>query len=249
MGPVPRHRLDLLHVLKAQRATLAYGLAGFPCQAKFPKECEHAILIARLQADGALGYAEPFSWHGNCVQGPARSRLRFLFHAHAFALDSLSLFLPTLIALSLFFPPLIAQLGCASWTMQLVTISVYACAFFSNLFFAWLSHKCKQRGSFIFVAGANAIVGCIVLLTKCTAGSQYAGAIIPVISIYYANALLLFWPSENVSPQTKRDVTLGMQIFAGDIAAFVGVPRLTGPRRPTSAASHTASLSSARRSA
>lgn len=68
-----------------------------------------------------------------------------------------------------------------------MTVPVYACAFFSILLFAWLSHHFNQRGSFIIIAGAIAIVGYIVLLTTHTAGSRYAGAFIAVIGIYSAN--------------------------------------------------------------
>lgn len=44
-----------------------FWVPGFPRQAKFLSEREHAILIARLQADGDSGDEEPFSWQGVCA--------------------------------------------------------------------------------------------------------------------------------------------------------------------------------------
>ena len=58
--------------------------------------------------------------------------------------------------------------------------------------------------------------------------------------IYSGNALLLSWPGENVSSQTKRAVAVAMQISIGDIGAIAGVctlsvshkaPRLTEASR------------------
>ena len=40
--------------------------------------------------------------------------------------------------------------------------------------------------------------------------------------VYTGNALLLSWPGENVSAQTKRAVAVAMQITIGDIGAIAG---------------------------
>lgn len=46
------------------------------------------------------------------------------------------------------------------------------------------------------------------------------------------NALVLSWPSENISSQTKRATGLGLQISVGNLGAVVGVllyrPSLNG---------------------
>ncbi|GAA6045621.1 hypothetical protein NBRC10513_005039 [Rhodotorula toruloides] len=195
--------------------TAYFWVPGYPRQAKFLNEREHAILIARLQADSDSADEEPLSWHGvwEAFKDPLVLGYGFLFHAYAFTLYTLSLFLPTIIA----------QLGYTSWKVQLMTVPVYACAFSSMILSAWLSHHFNQRGSFIIIAGAIAIVGYIVPLTTHTAGSRYAGAFIAVIGIYSANTLLLSWPSENVSSQTKQAVASGMQIFIGDVGSIVSV--------------------------
>ncbi|GJN92903.1 hypothetical protein Rhopal_005943-T1 [Rhodotorula paludigena] len=192
-----------------------FWVPGFPRQAKFLSEREHAILIARLQADGDSGDEEPFSWQGvwDAFKDPFVNAYGWLFHCFAMTLYSLSLFLPTIIA----------QLGFANWRSQLMTVPVYFMALVGILFFVWFSHKINQRGTAIAVGGAIAIIGYIILLTTHTPGARYAGTFFAVIGIYASNALLLAWPSENVSPQTKRAVASGMQIFIGDVGAIAGV--------------------------
>ncbi|GAA6063160.1 hypothetical protein JCM10212_006318, partial [Sporobolomyces blumeae] len=186
----------------------------YPREAKFLNERERAILLARLAADADPADDEPFSLSGvwQAIKDPLVNAYGWLFHFYAMTLYSLSLFLPTIIA----------QLGYASWRAQLLTVPVYAAAFVAILLSCWFSHKINQRGTEIAGAGVVAIVGYIVVLSTTTAGARYAGVFIAVIGIYSANALLLSWPSENVSPQTKRATSSGMQIFIGDIGAIAG---------------------------
>ncbi|GAA5959743.1 hypothetical protein JCM8115_004847 [Rhodotorula mucilaginosa] len=195
--------------------TAYWWVPGYPKDATFLNEREHAILIDRLRKGSDSADNEPFNWAGvwDAFKDPWVIGYGMLFHFFAFTLYSLSLFLPTIIA----------QLGYASWRAQLMTVPVYAAAFACIMLSAWISHRVRQRGSIIVAAGAVAIVGYIVLLTTHTAGARYAGAFIAVAGIYSANGLLLSWPSENVSPQTKRAVSSGMQIFIGDVGAIVGV--------------------------
>ncbi|GAA5895188.1 uncharacterized protein JCM6883_002346 [Sporobolomyces salmoneus] len=191
-----------------------WWIPGYPREAKFLSDRERSILISRLQSDGDSGDEEPFSWNGvwQALKDPLVNAYGWLFHAFAFSLYSLSLFLPSIIA----------ELGFASWKAQLMTVPVYATAFVAILFFVFISRKI-YRGPAIAIAGLIGIAGYIVILTTHTPGSRYAGVFIAVIGIYSANALLLSWPSENVSPQTKRATSTGMQIFIGDIGAIAGV--------------------------
>ena len=55
------------------------------------------------------------------------------------------------------------------------------------------------------------------------AGAQYVGVHFASLGVYTGNALLLSWPSENVSNQTKRAVSVAMQITIGDLGAVTGV--------------------------
>lgn len=91
------------------------------------------------------------------------------------------------------------------------------------MFVAWRSHRDNKRGLWISLAGGLAIIGYIIVITTTAPGKRYVGTFFSVMGIYGANALLLSWPAENVSPQTKRAVATAMQIFIGDIGAIAGV--------------------------
>ncbi|GAA5903872.1 hypothetical protein JCM6882_001336 [Rhodosporidiobolus microsporus] len=196
--------------------TAYWWVPGYPHEAKFLSPREHQVLLARLASNGNdSADLEPFSWDGvwQALKDPLVLAYSFLFHGFAFPLYSLSLFLPTIIS----------QLGYVSWKAQLMTVPVYALAFLGILFFAFASHRLNQRGSMIILNGLIAIVGYIVVLTTHTPGARYAGTFVAVLGIYCANALLLSWPSENVSPQTKRATASATQIFIGDVGAIAGV--------------------------
>lgn len=188
---------------------------GYPRDAKFLTARDKEILLTRLALDSDSADLEPFEWKG--VFAAFKDHLviayALLFHGFAFPLYSLSLFLPTIIA----------GLGYSSWKAQLLTVPPYSAAALAIIFVAYGSHKTNKRGLWIIGSGAVAIVGYIVLLTTKTAGARYAGIFITVVGIYSANALLLSWPSENVSPQTKRATASGIQIFIGDVGAISGV--------------------------
>jgi len=55
------------------------------------------------------------------------------------------------------------------------------------------------------------------------AGPQYLGVHLSTAGIYTGNALLLSWPAENISSQTKCAVAVALQIPIGDLGAIVGV--------------------------
>ena len=66
-------------------------------------------------------------------------------------------------------------------------------------------------------------LGYILLIADTRAGSSYVGLFLVIAGIYAANALVLSWPSENVSSQTKRATALGMQISIGNCGAITSV--------------------------
>ncbi|EIN04644.1 MFS general substrate transporter [Punctularia strigosozonata HHB-11173 SS5] len=192
-----------------------YWVPGYPHDAKFLSNRDHQILIARLAADSDAADREPFRAEGvfSAFSDHLVWAYGFLFHGFAFPLYSLSLFLPTIIA----------GLGFASWKAQLLTVPTYSAAFAFIVLLAWLSHRSNRRAPWIVASGFLGIIGYIVILTTSTAGKRYVGTYLSVMGIYGANALLLSWPAENVSPQTKRATVTAMQIFVGDIGAIAGV--------------------------
>ncbi|KAF9046565.1 major facilitator superfamily domain-containing protein [Panaeolus papilionaceus] len=203
-------------ILTVVIALLAYFVVPtWSHKANFLTPSEKERLFKRLNADSDAALIEKFEWiyvrqalTDHLVWGYA-----FLFHGFAFVLYSLSLFLPTIIA----------DLGFKSWQAQLLTIPPNSLAAISIWSTVWLSAKYDRRAPFILGAAAVAIIGYIVLLTTRTAGAQYVGVHLAAAGVYTGNALLLSWPGENVSAQTKRAVAVAMQITIGDIGAIAGV--------------------------
>ncbi|KZT25394.1 MFS general substrate transporter [Neolentinus lepideus HHB14362 ss-1] len=183
--------------------------------AKFLNVSERERLLARLRDDSDAANREHFQWF--YVRQAFTDHLvwayAFLFHGFSFALYTLSQFSPTIIA----------GLGFATWKAQLMSVPPNALAAFSIWFAAWLSSRYKVRAPIIIGAGAIGIIGYIVLLTTKTPGAQYVGVHLANAGVYTGNALLLSWPSENISGQTKRAVGVAMQITIGDIGAIAGV--------------------------
>ncbi|KJA21187.1 hypothetical protein HYPSUDRAFT_42307 [Hypholoma sublateritium FD-334 SS-4] len=195
-------------------------------EAKFLTESEKKRLLKRLNAESDAGLVEKFEWvyvrqalTDHLVWGYA-----LLFHGFAFVLYSLSLFLPTIIA----------GLGFATWKAQLMTVPPNSLAALSIWGTVWISSKVNRRAPFIIAAAVVAIIGYIILVATKTAGAQYVGTLFAAAGVYTGNALLLSWPGENVSAQTKRAVAVAMQITIGDIGAIAGVliyrPNFNGHR-------------------
>ncbi|THH16559.1 hypothetical protein EW146_g4101 [Bondarzewia mesenterica] len=195
----------------------------------------HKAKFALLAADSDAAHLEKFSWvyvrqafTDHLVWGYA-----LLFHGFAFVLYTLSLFLPTIIA----------DLGFVTWKAQLMTIPPNVVATLGIWSGAWLAARTKTRAPLIIGSAAIAIVGYIIMLSTHTrewislsptrwntdashlqkAGAQYTGVHFAALGVYTGNALLLSWPSENISGQTKRAVGVAMQITIGDLGAVTGV--------------------------
>lgn len=183
-------------------------------KAKFLTKEERVHLLDRLRVDSDAGTNQTFQW--SSVRQAFGDHLvwayAFLFHGFSFVLYSLSFFLPTIIA----------DLGFATWQAQLMTVPPNALASISIWGTVWLSSRWNLRAPFIIGAALVAIIGYIILLTCTTPGLQYFGIHLATAGVYTGNSLLLSWPSENVSGQTKRAVAVALQITIGDIAAIAG---------------------------
>ncbi|KNZ73050.1 hypothetical protein J132_01435, partial [Termitomyces sp. J132] len=182
--------------------------------AKFLTEAEREKLSVRLNSDSDAGQKEKFQWFYvlQAFKDPVVLGYALLFHGFAFVLYSLSLFLPTIII----------DLGFASWQAQL-TVPPYALATLAIGSTVWVSSNLNLRAPFIVGAAIIAIIGYIVLIATHHPGTQYFGVHLAAVGVYTGNALLLSWPGENVSGQTKRAVAIAMQITIGDIGAVAGV--------------------------
>ncbi|RMZ91609.1 hypothetical protein DV736_g1163, partial [Chaetothyriales sp. CBS 134916] len=67
-----------------------------------------------------------------------------------------------------------------------------------------------------------AIIGYILLLSDPRPGVSYLGTIFAATGIYPSVALVLAWPANNVSGQTKRAIANALQISIGNCGAIIG---------------------------
>jgi hypothetical protein len=104
-------------------------------------------------------------------------------------------------------------------------------AFILTITVAIASERLHKRAPFIMGSSLLAAIGYIILLTTRRASVSYLGTVFAAAGIYPATAIVLAWPANNVSGQTKRAIANAMQIFIGNVGAIIG----TQIYRPTSA--------------
>ncbi|KAF2464086.1 MFS transporter [Lindgomyces ingoldianus] len=130
----------------------------------------------------------------------------FAFHTMSLPLYTLSLFLPTIIQ----------DMGYTSAQSQLLTIPPYALATIFTVIWTVTSEKSGRRAPFIIRPGVS-----------------YLGTFFAAAGIYPSVALVLSWPANNVSGQTKRATANAMQISIGNCGAVLGTQLyrpITSPR-------------------
>ena len=189
-------------------------IANYPSTAKFLTEAERAFVLDRLKNNTDATRNEGFTW-GNvlmAVRDPKVWLYGLTFHTLALPLYTLSLFLPTIIK----------ELGYTAAQAQLLSVPPYAVAFVLTLTVAILSERFKLRALFIMASSGLAIIGYIVLLTQTKPGAAYVGTILAAGGIYPAVAIVVSWPANNVSGQTKRATANAMQITIGILGAVLG---------------------------
>ena len=191
-----------------------FFVVNYPSTAKFLSEDERAYIQARLSTDTDATRNEVFSWANvsKAVRDPKVWLYGLGFHTMALPLYTLSLFLPTIIK----------ELGYTAGQAQLMTIPPYALATVLTILTAVASEKTHRRAPFIMGASSLAMIGYIILLTDKRPGVSYVGTIFAASGIYPATAIVLSWPANNVSGQTKRATANAMQISIGSMGAVLG---------------------------
>jgi hypothetical protein len=193
-----------------------FTIHNYPATAKFLTEPERAYIHARLKGDNDATNTEPFTWHNvlSTLKDPKCWLYGLAFHTLSLPLYTLSLFLPTIIA----------ALGYTAAQAQLLTVPPYAIATCLTVITAIVSEKKRRRAPFIMLSATLAIVGYIILLTARSnaTGVSYVGTIFAAAGIYPATAIVLAWPANNVSGQTKRATANALQISVGNLGAVLG---------------------------
>ncbi|EXJ53955.1 hypothetical protein A1O7_09292 [Cladophialophora yegresii CBS 114405] len=191
-----------------------FFIHNYPDTAKFLSDDEREYIQNRLKLDSDATQHEKLDW--------ANVKKAFTdVKCWLYALGFHSLSLP-LYTLSLFLPSIIKSLGYTSATAQLMSIPPYAIAFCLTVTLAILSEKYRIRAPLIFASSSLAILGYILLLSDPRPGVSYVGIIFAASGIYPSVALVLSWPANNVSGQTKRAVANAMQISIGNLGAVLG---------------------------
>ena len=191
-----------------------FFIHNYPSTAKFLTAEERDTIQRRLKADSDATDDERFNW--NNVK-KALTDIKVYGYCLGFHTMSLPLY-----TLSLFLPSIIKDLGYSAAQAQLLTVPPYAFAFTTTMTMAVLSEKYKRRAPFIIGSSSFAIIGYILLLSDPRPGPSYVGTFFAAGGIYPAVALVLAWPANNVSGQTKRAVAGGLQISIGNLGAVLG---------------------------
>lgn len=203
-------------------AVFAYGfIHNYPSTATFLSEAERVFIRKRLSGGKDSGgadanNAEAFSWGPvwDAFKDPKCWLYGMAFHTLSLPLYTLSLFLPTIIK----------ELGYTAAQAQLMSVPPYVVATFLTVTVAIFSERTGRRAPFIIGSASVAIIGYIILFSAPgnKPGVSYTGTIFAAAGIYPATAIVLAWPANNVSGQTKRATANAMQISIGNLGAVLG---------------------------
>ncbi|RHZ48335.1 uncharacterized protein CDV56_103866 [Aspergillus thermomutatus] len=169
-----------------------FWVYNYPATAEFLSDKERAFIQFRLKNDSDATRDEKFSWTA--------------------VFDAFKDFKPTIIK----------ELGYSAAKAQLLTVPPYALGFIMTITVAILSERTRRRAPFIIGSTAFACIGYILLLTSKRASVSYAGVFFAAGGIYPSVAIVLSWPANNVSGQTKRAIANAMQISIGNLGAVMG---------------------------
>ena len=105
-----------------------------------------------------------------------------------------------------------------------MTVPPYSVAFVLTIITAIFSERYHLRAPFIITSSSLAVIGYIILIAtpRDKPGVSYFGTIVAAAGIYPATAIVLAWPANNVSGQTKRATANALQISIGNLGAVLG---------------------------
>ncbi|KAL4915540.1 major facilitator superfamily domain-containing protein [Aspergillus aurantiobrunneus] len=206
-------------------AAIAYlWVYNYPATAEFLSDKERNFITFRLKHDNDATREEKFTWAAvlDAIKDPKVWLYGLGFHSMSLPLYTLSLFLPTIIQ----------ELGYSAAKAQLLTVPPYALGFITTITVAIFSERTRRRAPFIMGSSAIACIGYIILLAGRKPGVSYTGTFFCCAGIYPAVAIVLSWPANNVSGQTKRAIANAMQISIGNLGAVLGTQLYRTETRP-----------------
>lgn len=199
------------HQIESRSLRLTYCVS-----AKFLTEPERDEVERRLKAD-RHSLADEFD-------------LKYVLHAlkdwkiyvHMFI--TIGIYTP-LYSISLFLPTIVKNLGYTNNTAQLMTVPPYVVACFFTIGAGYAADKMKQRGIFMLIFEAVAIIGFALLLGSGKPHVQYTGTFFAASGIYPLVPMGVAWNGNNIGGSLKRGVGIAMHVgfgnLGGTISAFI----------------------------
>lgn len=193
-----------------------FFIHNYPDTAPFLRNDERAFIHARLKDDSDATNDEEFAW-----VNVRRAFTDYKCWLYSLGFHTMSLPLYTL---SLFLPTIITELGFTAAQAQLLTVPPYAVATILTVVIAILAEKTRRRAPFLIGSSSLGIIGYIILLSAPSdkPGVSYFGTILAAAGIYPSCAIVLSWPTANVSGQSKRATATAMTITVGNLGAVIG---------------------------
>lgn len=187
----------------------------WPETAKFLKEDERALLIARLSHDSGDAVMNRFD----------KAAARRVFRDPKIYLGTLAYFgiVNTGYAGSFFIPTIVKELGYTSSAAQIRSIPIFVVATVVTFCTAWASDRVRHRYWFCIAGLIVASAGYILLLAQnnLSSGVKYFALFLIVPGGYITQPITLAWMSNLVSGHYKRSVSSAMQVGLGNIGGIV----------------------------
>jgi MFS family permease len=176
-------------------------------------EEERHVLRIRLETYPDFFYDEKFSW-GEVIRA-FKDINNIIICCYEFCVDY------TLFGISTFLPSIIKAMGYDKYETQLLTIPVYAVAFFSFVGVGFFSDKWKHRGGFLIGGALFELVGYVVLITTTPPGPRYVGCMLIGVGMYVCSALSILWANNNNAGHYKRATMGGMITGSGSLSGVL----------------------------
>ncbi|KMU78893.1 hypothetical protein CISG_07410 [Coccidioides immitis RMSCC 3703] len=181
-------------------------IADWPETAKFLKEDERRLLIARLAADNK----------GATMDRLDRKSIRRCLTDVKVYLGILMYFgiVNTGYATSFFTPTILNQLGWTAIMAQVMSIPVFVVATVVTLVCAVISDRMRHRYAFT-------LLGCGVATIGVSVGVRYMAVFMVTAGGFVAQPVVMAWVSNNMGGHYKRSIASSMQIGFGNSGGLV----------------------------
>ncbi|KAJ7018347.1 major facilitator superfamily domain-containing protein [Mycena alexandri] len=193
--------------------TFFFTMPDFPEQNTFLKPHETAFVLQRVEDDRGDSVPDQLTAH------------KVLHHLGdwtlwAYGLMFMCCTLPAY-ALAYFITIILNGLGWSTTASLLLSAPPYAPAFFSAVFFAWLSDKYRHRAGFIVVQGLISILGLCLTAFSERNKVRYFGIFLLNAGSSGCIPSILAWSANNVVGSSKRSVGSALVVAFGGVGGII----------------------------